>query len=199
MPIAQGTSNAPEPLCDGIRVLLAEDDAHIRTLFATLLQQTAGVSLVLEAPDGADALARALQTHPHVAVFDFRMPRLDGIDAALALHTLQPAVRIALQSSDPDGLRASARGLAIPLFDKARSDDLVAWVEEQASSWHAIRRALPECQGAGLAGNAGLRCALCGYRTVSRQAPGPCPRCGAAAAWTAPSWSATTADETFAG
>jgi len=119
----------------GVRVLLAEDDEALRKLFAALLRDADGVSMVVEAEDGASAVALALDTHPHVAVFDNHMPRLSGIDAALELRQLQPALRIALHSSDPGGLRDSARSLALPLFDKVRFDDLLTWVEEQAGNW----------------------------------------------------------------
>jgi hypothetical protein len=126
------------------------------------------------------------------------MPHLSGIDAARELRKLQPALRIALHSSDPDGLRDSARSLGLPLFDKARFEDLLVWVEEQARAWEAIRQASPHSHVVPLARKAGLRCALCGYETVSRDAPRPCPICGAAAAWTAPSWSPTVAARPFA-
>lgn len=184
---------------DDVRVLLAEDDANLRRLFAALLLDANGVSMVVEVEDGASAVAGALQTHPHVAVFDNHMPGLSGIDAALELRTLQPALRIALQSSDPAGLRDSADHLGLPLFDKIRFDDLLAWVEEQACAWQAIRRASPDSQVVTLAREVGLRCALCGHATVSRDVPGPCPICGAAAARTSPSWSPTIAARAFAG
>jgi CheY-like chemotaxis protein len=78
---------------DGVRVLLAEDDAAPRQLFAALLRNANGVSMVVEGEDGASAVARALHTHPHAAVFDNHMPRLSGIDAALQLRKLRPALR----------------------------------------------------------------------------------------------------------
>lgn len=184
---------------DGVRVLLAEDDPALRRLIATLLLDATGVSMVVEAEDGASAVTGALHTHPHLAVFDNHMPRLSGIDAALELRKLQPALRIALQSSDPAGLRDSAHSLGLPLFDKVRFDELLAWVEEQARAWQAIRRASLDSDVVPLARKVGLRCALCGHETVSRDAPALCPICGAAASWTAPSWSPTAAARAFAG
>jgi hypothetical protein len=67
---------------DGVRVLRAEGDAALRELFAALLRNANGVSMILEGQDGASA-----------AVFDKHMPRLSGIDAAVQLRKLQAALR----------------------------------------------------------------------------------------------------------
>ena len=51
------TPETPEPRgVAGIRVLVADDDEGVRSLFAALLHQAAGVSAVLEVDDGADAV-----------------------------------------------------------------------------------------------------------------------------------------------
>jgi DNA-binding NarL/FixJ family response regulator len=78
---------------DGVRVLLAEYDAALRQIFAPLLRHANDVSICVEGEDGASALGRALHTHAHAAVFDNQRPRLSGIDAALQLRKLQPALR----------------------------------------------------------------------------------------------------------
>jgi DNA-binding NarL/FixJ family response regulator len=78
---------------DAVRVLRAEGDAVLRQLFAALLRNANGVSMILESQDGASPDARALHTHPHAAVFDNHMPRLSGIDAVVQLRKLQPALR----------------------------------------------------------------------------------------------------------
>jgi DNA-binding NarL/FixJ family response regulator len=78
---------------DCVRLLLAEGDAALRHLFAALLRNANGVSMALEGEDGVSAVARAVHTHPHAAVFENHMPRLSGIHAALQLTKLQPASR----------------------------------------------------------------------------------------------------------
>ena len=57
------SANVPSPM--GVRVLVADDDDRFRSLVATLLRQAAGVSSVLEAKDGAQAvqLGRDLRVH----------------------------------------------------------------------------------------------------------------------------------------
>jgi CheY-like chemotaxis protein len=85
----------------GIRVLVADDDDRVRSLFAALLRRAEGVSSVLEVTDGADAVRAAQEAGVRVAVLDLNMPRVDGLEAALRLVALQPSMRIALHSSDP--------------------------------------------------------------------------------------------------
>jgi CheY-like chemotaxis protein len=116
----------------GIRVLLADDHKGVRTLLATLLRATAGVGSVIEANDGAEAVELGCEQRLDVAALDLSMPHLDGVEVAIRLHALQPSLRIALHSSDPELLRRRAGGLELPLFDKIDFDRLLEWVERQA-------------------------------------------------------------------
>jgi CheY-like chemotaxis protein len=175
----------------GIRVLVADDDKGVRTLFATLLRATAGVTSVIEAKDGAEAVEFGSQQRIDVAVLDLSMPRLDGVEAAITLRALRPSLEIALHSSDPRLLRTRADGLDLPLFDKADFDGLREWVERQASNARAVGRvrAAPP-----LPPKVDLCCSGCGYGIVSRTAPARCPMCGGDASWTEPrGWSSRRA------
>ena len=155
----------------GIRVLVADDDARVRSLLATLLQGTAGVASVIEAEDGAEAVRLGRDERVDVAVLDLSMPGLDGVEAALALSSLRTAPRIALHSSDPELLRRRAAGLDLPLFDKADYDRLGGWVERQAT----------EARGAGV--RVDLVCSVCGYGIVCRTPPERCPMCCGDGRW----------------
>jgi CheY-like chemotaxis protein len=178
------TPETPEPRgVAGIRVLVADDDEGVRSLFAALLHQAAGVSAVLEVDDGADAVRVVQEAGVQVAVLDLNMPRIDGLKAALKLAALQPSIGLALHSSDLRALRERASGLGIPLFDKYAFGSLVAWVERQASflsaaDGRARANVLP------LARKLDLTCSLCGYGIVSRAPPAHCPMCQAVAVWT---------------
>jgi len=118
----------------GLRLLLADDDAGVRRIIATLLRSAVAVRSVVEAEDGTEALALARERGFDVAVLDMNMPRLDGIEAARQLHALHPTLRIALHSSDIELLRQRAAGLELPLFDKMHVDRLLTWIEKQARS-----------------------------------------------------------------
>lgn len=67
-----------------IRVLVAEDNADLREIMACVLRASGHV--VAEAADGVECIERALAFHPQVVVMDLQMPRMNGIDAILALR-----------------------------------------------------------------------------------------------------------------
>jgi CheY-like chemotaxis protein len=73
-----------------------------------------------------------------IAILDFIMPRLDGVEAALLLRRDCPSTRVAVQSSDPDGLKERAAGLGLAVFDKLDVESLLAWVERQAGVWNGL-------------------------------------------------------------
>jgi CheY-like chemotaxis protein len=164
----------------GACVLVADDDPGVLTMLAALLRATAGVTSVIEAADGAEAVEIARGRGLDVALLDLDMPRLDGVAAALRLRALQPSLRIALHSSDPELLRERASGLDLPLFDKLDVDRLLAWLERQAEQASA---ATGTGAVARMAPRLDLCCSLCGYGIVSRLPPARCPMCGGAPEW----------------
>ncbi|MFI7288924.1 response regulator [Streptomyces anulatus] len=68
-----------------IRVLVADDQAVVRTAFSGLLNTQDDIEVVGEAEDGEQAVLRAAELRPDVALLDIRMPGLSGIDAARAI------------------------------------------------------------------------------------------------------------------
>ena len=64
-----------------IRVLLADDEELVRFGLRTVLE-SAGIEVVGEASDGAEAVALAGDLKPDVVLIDVRMPRVDGLAAA---------------------------------------------------------------------------------------------------------------------
>lgn len=64
-----------------IRVLVADDQAMVRTGFGMILGAEPDIEVVAEAQDGVEAVTEARRTKPDVALMDIRMPRMDGLEA----------------------------------------------------------------------------------------------------------------------
>lgn len=74
-----------------IRVLVADDQALIRSAVRELVGRAPDMEVVGEAVDGVDAVAMTRQLLPDVVLMDVRMPQLDGI-AATARICDEPAL-----------------------------------------------------------------------------------------------------------
>jgi DNA-binding NarL/FixJ family response regulator len=64
-----------------IRILLADDQALIRSGIRALLEAEDDIEVVAEATDGRQAVALAAEHRPDIALVDIQMPVLDGIEA----------------------------------------------------------------------------------------------------------------------
>ena len=77
-----------------IRVLVADDHPVVRTGLAAVIAQEQDLLLVVEAEDGARAVALFREHRPDVVVMDLRMPLMDGIQAIRTLTAEFPGARI---------------------------------------------------------------------------------------------------------
>ncbi|MFE5797694.1 response regulator [Streptomyces sp. NPDC056503] len=101
-----------------IRVLLADDQALLRSAFRVLVDSEPDMEVVGEAADGAQAAALARSERPDVVLMDIRMPGTDGLAATRAI-TADPEladVRIVMLTTFEideyvvESLRAGASG-----------------------------------------------------------------------------------------
>ncbi|MFI7275660.1 response regulator [Streptomyces sp. NPDC049879] len=69
-----------------IRVVVADDDALVRTGLSLILGADPGIEVVAEAADGVAAVEAARRHKPDVVLMDIRMPRMDGLAATEALR-----------------------------------------------------------------------------------------------------------------
>lgn len=77
-----------------VNVLIADDDAGIRSFLRVALAHEDGVGEVREVANGSDAVAVCREWAPDVVVLDYWMPVLDGGGAARQIRIDNPNVRI---------------------------------------------------------------------------------------------------------
>jgi DNA-binding NarL/FixJ family response regulator len=94
-----------------IRILIADDHPLMRKGLRLSVEEDPGLKVVGEAADGEAALASIKKLHPHIALLDIEMPKLDGLGVArelvksglktevifLTLHSNQDLFRSAME------------------------------------------------------------------------------------------------------
>lgn len=65
------------------RVLVVEDNDDWRAIMALIFARLGYT--VLQATDGSDAVEKAVSEHPHLIIMDYRMPKMNGLEATTAL------------------------------------------------------------------------------------------------------------------
>jgi CheY-like chemotaxis protein len=92
-----------------IRILVADDSLFWRETLRTSLERDSGW-MVFEAKDGSEAVRRSESVHPDFVVLDFRMPELDGLNAARQMKRSEPKLPIVMITIDKTPLlEAEAR------------------------------------------------------------------------------------------
>jgi DNA-binding NarL/FixJ family response regulator len=111
------------------RCLLADDHPALTVAVSAYLSEN-GFTVVGPAPDGRRAVALAGEEQPELALVDFRMPRLAGVELIRALREASPDTRIAVYTAEADEriahdvLEAGAVALVLkeaPLADLVRA------------------------------------------------------------------------------
>ena len=74
-----------------IRMVLADDDALLRSSLTILVDAEPDMEVVAAVGDGARAVAATRSLAPDLVLLDVRMPGMDGIDAARALRRDPPS------------------------------------------------------------------------------------------------------------
>ena len=82
-----------------VRVLVVDDEDVFRDAGRSLVKATAGFVLAGEAHSGEAALERVAELRPDLVVMDYRMGRLDGIEATRLITERHPGTSVVLVSA----------------------------------------------------------------------------------------------------
>ena len=106
-------------------ILIADDDAALRLLLKTMLSRWGYA--VIETKDGPEALAALQQPNaPRLAILDWLMPGMDGVEICRRLHAAGPAnalyiILLTTRSDKEDivtGLEAGAEDYIVKPFNR---------------------------------------------------------------------------------
>ena len=108
------------------RILIADDHDVVRSGLRSILEEQAGWEIVGEAVDGLE-VKQALATRPDVAVLDYALPLVNGVEATRQIRSRAPGVEIlifTMHDTDAlvrEALEAGARGFLLKIGCEAIS------------------------------------------------------------------------------
>jgi DNA-binding NarL/FixJ family response regulator len=102
-----------------IRLLIADDHELVRAGLRTIFEAQRSCEVIAEASDGKEAIVKAVETKPDVAVIDYSMPLINGLEVTRQIRTRLPKTEVLIFTIHADEmrihelLRAGARGYVL--------------------------------------------------------------------------------------
>ncbi|MEW6583102.1 MAG: EAL domain-containing protein, partial [Actinomycetota bacterium] len=115
----------PPAAGERIRVLLADDDPHIRDAIGEIIADDVTLELVATATDAREAIALVARHKPDVALIDVRMPAGGGRQAARRMRDVSPGTAVVALSA------ASDRDSVVSMVEAGAVGYLVKGIPEQ--------------------------------------------------------------------
>jgi two-component system NarL family response regulator len=119
-----------------LRVVLADDHHFFREGLRGMLEN-AGVSVVGEATDSAEAVAHASRLKPDVVVIDLNMPVAARAEALRGIAAASPEARVVVLSAsaeEAEVLEALSAGACSFILKDTQADELVGSIRQSAGS-----------------------------------------------------------------
>ena len=101
------------------RILIADDHEVVRDGLRKLLEAHPNCEVVAEAADGREAVAKALEVKPDIAVVDYSLPLINGVEVTRQIRARLPNTEVLIftmhdnETLIGDLLRAGARGYVL--------------------------------------------------------------------------------------
>jgi DNA-binding NarL/FixJ family response regulator len=114
------------------RILIADDHETVRSGLRAILEGRAGWEVVAEAHDGKEAVAEAIERRPDVAIVDYSMPLMTGVEVTQRIREHQLVTEIlifTMHDSNTLALQAFQAGARAFLLKSDANKMLLAAVE----------------------------------------------------------------------
>ena len=102
-----------------MRVLIADDHDVVRSGLRRIVEAQPNWQVVAEAGDGKEAVQKALETKPDVAVIDYSLPLINGAEATRQIRSVLPRTEVLIFTMHDNEtligelLKAGARGYLV--------------------------------------------------------------------------------------
>ena len=99
-----------------VRILIADDHDVVRSGLRRIIEAQPGWQVVAEVGDGKEAVEKALETKPDVAVIDYSLPLINGLEATRQIHAALAGTEVLIFTMHDNDvfieelLKAGARG-----------------------------------------------------------------------------------------
>ncbi|MGV8960735.1 MAG: LytR/AlgR family response regulator transcription factor [Stenotrophomonas sp.] len=122
-----------------MKLVIADDEPLARERLRSLLAEHAGVVVVAEAANGAEALHACAEHSPDVVLLDIAMPGVDGLEAARHLATFEPRPAVVFCTAYDAHALSAFEAAAIDYLMKPVRPERLAVALERARTFVAGR------------------------------------------------------------
>lgn len=129
--------SAPVSEDDPIRIVIVEDNKVFREALELLLGLRSDLLVVATVADGEEAVPACQQHTPQVALMDYRLPGLDGVEATRALKSACPGVAVVAltASANREEMKALREAGAVACLTKDQElEDIVAAIHDAVAT-----------------------------------------------------------------
>jgi DNA-binding NarL/FixJ family response regulator len=123
-----------------VNILIADDHAIVLKGVKTILEGYSHFKIVAEAKTGEEAVQKAQECQPDVAVLDIRMPGLSGIETCRQIISIVPTCKIIMLTAyaEDDMLFAAVQAGAVGYVLKRAGENDIVHAIERVSYGEAI-------------------------------------------------------------
>ena len=106
-----------------MRVLLADDQVHIRSALQMILKREQGMTVVGEVSEAKELVDQIVSTHPDLVLLDWELPGLPAIGSLAGLQRICPNLLVIILSERPEVQREALAAGADAFVSKVDSPE----------------------------------------------------------------------------